>query len=821
MAASQLPSGTVTFLFTDIEGSTRLIEELGEERYVEALAEHRRLLREAFSARGGVEVDTQGDAFLYAFAEAGEALVAAAEGQQALAPGPVRVRMGVHTGDARLTGEGYAGHELHRAARIAASGHGGQVLVSAATAALVQDERLRDLGEHRLKDLSAPERIYQLGEDEFPRLKTLYQTNLPVPATPLVGRERELEEIAGLLRGEDLRLLTLSGPGGTGKTRLALQAAAEASAWCEDGVFWVPLAPLRDPALVVQQAAQAVESRNGLAEHLADKRLMLLLDNFEQVVEAAPELAGLLQSCPRLKLLVTSRELLRISAEVEYPVPPLAEPEAVELFCARSRLEPDETIAELCRRLDNLPLALELAAARTRVLSSTQLLERLSNRLDLLKGGRDAEARQQTLRATIEWSHDLLSPDEQGLFRRLAVFRRGCSLEAAEEVAGADLDVLHSLVDKSLVRHTEERFWMLETIRAYARERLAESADEAELRRRHGLFFLEFAEERVKEADEGGDQAVVYARMDAEQDNLRATLEWARDSRADEVLLRLVAAIVFYWRSRGFHQDLDTWLALALERGSSPARARMRVLRAANIRASSKREWARSETLIAEWRRIAEQEGDERQVLMTLNAEALNAMDQGDLDDARAQLVAIGKRAAEIGDGMMAAFAAINVGDVASLSGDFRAGLDYSGKAAELFRELGMDEGFATALGNSGWNSLWLLDPARAAEYFREALAVFGRLGETRTGRACDAVFGLAAALVATHEEEHGTELLGAASRLREELGIGFEYEQQEQTCERAVVQAKAALGEEAFAAAWARGEPMTPEEIVAFALAE
>jgi non-specific serine/threonine protein kinase len=247
----------------------------------------------------------------------------------------------------------------------------------------------------------------------------------------------------------------------------------------------------------------------------------------------------------------------------------------------------------------------------------------------------------------------------------------------------------------------------------------------------------------------------------------------------------------------------------------------MRVLRAANIRASSKREWARSEALIAEWRRIAEQEGDERQVLMTLNAEALNAVDHGDLDDARAQLVAIGERAAEIGDGMMVAFATINLGDVANRSGDFRAGLDYSGKAAELFRELGIDEGVAQALRNSGWNSLGLLDPARAVEYFREALAVLGRLGETRSGRACGAVFGLAAALVATHEEERGTELLGAASRLREELGIGFENEQEEQTYERAGAEAKAALGEEAFAAAWARGEAMTPEEMVAFALAE
>jgi hypothetical protein len=247
----------------------------------------------------------------------------------------------------------------------------------------------------------------------------------------------------------------------------------------------------------------------------------------------------------------------------------------------------------------------------------------------------------------------------------------------------------------------------------------------------------------------------------------------------------------------------------------------MRVLRAANIRAASNREWARSEALIAEWRRIAEQEGDERQVLMTLNSEALNAVDRGDFDDARAQLVAIGERAADIGDGLMVAFATINVGDVASRSGDFRAGLEYSGKAAELFRELGMDEGMATALGNSGWNSLGLLDPARAAQSFCEALAVFGRLGETRSGRACGAVLGLAAALVATHEEERGTELLGAASGLREELEIGFEDEQQEQTYDRTVAESKAALGEEAFAAAWARGEAMTPEEIVAFALAE
>jgi predicted ATPase/class 3 adenylate cyclase len=814
----ELPTGRVTFLFTDIEGSTRLIEELGEEGYVEALGEHRRLLRGAFAAHGGVEVDTQGDAFLYAFADPAEALAAAADGQDALASGSVKVRIGLHTGEPRLTGEGYAGRELHRAARVAACGHGGQVVVSAATRAFVDGE-LTELGEHRLKDFPEPVSLFQLGSERFPPLKTISNTNLPRPASSFVGRERELAELVSML-SDGTRLLTLSGPGGSGKTRLAVEVASELVPAFKAGVFWVPLATLRDPALVSETIAQVLGAKDGLAEHIEERELLLLLDNLEQVVEAAPALGELLESCPNLKLLVTSRELLRIRGEVEYPVPPLAEPEAVELFCQRSRLEPDETIAELCRRLDDLPLALELAAARTSVLSPGQILERLSQRLDLLKGGRDAEARQQTLRATIEWSHELLTPEEQTLFARLAVFRGGCTLEAAEQVAGADLDTLQSLVDKSLVRHTVERFWMLETIRAYARERLAASGEEAELRRRHALSVLDFAGATVLELDEGGDQAAGYRRFDAEQDNLRAALEWARDSREDEVLLRLVAAVAMYWRSRGFSQELDMWLDLALERGSSPAQARMWVLRAADIRASSKRDWARSEALIAEWRRIAEQEGDERQVLMTLNAAALNALEQGDFDNARAQLIEIGQRAAEIGDGFMAAFATVNLGLVALRLRNFRAGLDYSGKAAELFRERGDDGGVAVALENCGWSSLGLSNPARAAEYFREAIAVVGRVGATRTGLACTTAFGLAASLIALHEEERGVQLLGAAASLREELGIGFEDEDEHVRHDQAVADAKEALGEEAFAAAWARGEAMTPEEIVAFCAA-
>jgi class 3 adenylate cyclase len=287
-----LPSGTVSFLFTDIEGSTRLLHELGDE-YSEALAEHRRALREAFERHGGVEVDTQGDAFFVAFPTAPGALQAAAEGQEALAPGPIRVRMGLHTGTPQLTDEGYVGLDVHRAARIAACGHGEQILVSASTAALTGTDGLRDLGEHRLKDLSAPERLYQLGEREFPPLRSLYRTNLPIPATAFLGREAELAEVASLLAHEDIRLLTFTGPGGTGKTRLALQAAASAADAYPGGVYWVPLAALRDPALVLQEASQALGAQDGLADHIKDKDLLVLFDNFEQVVEAAPRLSEL------------------------------------------------------------------------------------------------------------------------------------------------------------------------------------------------------------------------------------------------------------------------------------------------------------------------------------------------------------------------------------------------------------------------------------------------------------------------------------------------------------------------------------------------
>jgi hypothetical protein len=338
----------VTFLFTDIEGSTKLLRELDAESYADTLAEHRRVLRNAFAHHAGVEVDTQGDAFFVAFPTAPGALAAAADALAGLAVGPIRVRMAVHTGTPHLAEEGYVGLDVHRAARIAACGHGGQVLVSATTAALAGTEGLRDLGEHRLKDLSAPERLHQLGDGDFPPLRSLHQTNLPTPATPFLGREHELREVLGLLGAA--RLLTLTGPGGTGKTRLGLQAAAEASDRYPDGVFWVPLAPLRDPELVLETAGQVLGASDSLAGHIADKSLLLLFDNFEHVVEAAAGLAGLLHACRNLQLLVTSREVLRLPAEQAYPVPPLEPEDGTELFLARAQaVEPGFATSAACR----------------------------------------------------------------------------------------------------------------------------------------------------------------------------------------------------------------------------------------------------------------------------------------------------------------------------------------------------------------------------------------------------------------------------------------------------------------------------------------
>jgi predicted ATPase len=561
---AELPRGTVTFLFTDIEGSTRLLHEVGAEDYAEALAEHRRVLREAFERNAGVEVDTQGDAFFVAFPTAPGALEAAREAQAEL---ELPVRMGLHTGTPLLTEEGYVGADVHRAARIAAAGHGRQVLVSAAAAALLDGASLRDLGEHRLKDLSAAERIFQLGAEEFPPLKTLYRTNLPIPATPFLGREHELAEVGGLLARDESRLLTLTGAGGSGKTRLALQAAAEAAEAYPDGVWWVPLAPLTDPAEVGPAAARALGGGGTLPDLVDGRRLLLLLDNFEHVVAAAADVAGLLASCPNADVLVTSRERLRVQGEQVYPVPVLARAESRRFFLARARavqpaFEPDEHLDELCERLDDLPLAIELAAARTSLLTTAELLERLGGRLDLLKGGRDTETRQQTLRATIEWSYELLEPDERRLLAALSVFRGGWTLEAAEQVAEADLELLQSLVDKSLVRRWETgRFGMLETIREFAHERLDDAGEAESLQGR--LFGYLLALLPPWRTTRTGLPEVVD-RLGAELPNYQATLAWTLD--ADPLrCLELATALGRFWVIRDPAEG-HRWLTAALSR---------------------------------------------------------------------------------------------------------------------------------------------------------------------------------------------------------------------------------------------------------------
>jgi predicted ATPase len=562
---SELPRGTVTFLFTDIEGSTRLLHELGADDYANQLAEHRRVLREAFERYGGVEVDTQGDAFFVAFPTAPGALEAAREAQDALG---LPVRMGLHTGTPLLAEEGYVGADVHRAARIAAAGHGRQVLVSTATSALVERDELRDLGEHRLKDLSAPERIFQLGAGDFPPLKTLYRTNLPIPATQFLGREHELADVRELLARDDARLLTLTGAGGSGKTRLALHAAGEAAEAYPDGVWWVPLAPLADPADVGPAAARALGGGGTLPELVDGRRLLLLLDNFEHVVEAVPEVVAVLTECPRADVLVTSRERLRVQGEHVYPVPVLAREEARRLFVTRARaaepdFEPDEHLDELCARLDDLPLALELAAARTSLLSTEQLLERLGGRLDLLRGGRDAETRQQTLRATIEWSYELLDPDERKLLAALSVFRGGWTLEAAEHVADADVELMQSLIDKSLVRRWESgRFGMLETIREFAAEQISED-ERDRLLYRLLEFLLELFEDANLRPHLSGEPRIDLAQE--ERANVDVGLAWAAGTGNAGAGLRLMELLEMYWLTNdpaGGRERLDVFLAL-------------------------------------------------------------------------------------------------------------------------------------------------------------------------------------------------------------------------------------------------------------------
>ena len=476
--------------------------------------------------------------------------------------------------------EGYVGRDVHLGARIGAAGHGGQVLLSAATRAAVgvDDSPFHDLGEHRLKDFDEAVRVFQLGTERFPPLKTISNTNLPRPASSFIGRERQVADVVALIRVDGSRLVTLTGPAGSGKTRLSIEAAAELVGDHKAGTFWVELAPIRDAALVTDEIARTLGASDDLAHHIGERDMLLVLDNVEQVIDAGPALADLVETCPNLRVLTTSRERLRVRGEVEYPVEPLTGPEAVALFSARAgHAEAEEAVNELCTALDRMPLAIELAAARAKTLTPAQIVDRLAQRLDLFTGGRDADPRQRTLRATIEWSHDLLDPAEQRLFARLAIFAGGCTLDAAERVTGADLDTLGSLVEKSLVRHTGGRYWMYETIRGFARERLRALAEVRDIGRRHAEYFIALAEAAephlIREAL--GRPGGWTDRIDAALDDIRAATDHFEAEGDGERALRMTGALVWFCEERGhipeFRRRVE-W-ALAAETRASTARA--------------------------------------------------------------------------------------------------------------------------------------------------------------------------------------------------------------------------------------------------------
>jgi predicted ATPase len=565
-----LPTGTVTFLFTDVEGSTRLLRSVSGEQYAELLADHRRVLRAAFEAHGGVEVDTQGDAFFVAFPTAEAACAAARAAHAGLAGGLMSVRVGVHTGAPLVSGDGYVGEEVHRAARVAALAHGGQTVLSEVTAALLDGADLIDLGDHRLKDFDGATRLFQLGRQGFPPLRSPYSVRLPAPATGFIGRERELLDAAGIFLDRAPRLLTITGPGGTGKTRFAIELAAFLADEAAGGTSFAPLAPLRDAALVESSVAAALGADGaGIGAVVAGRPTHLVLDNLEHLLPAAaPPLAALLASVPTLRVIGTSREPVRIAGEHEFDLPPLHGDEAVRLFVTRAQavradIAPGPEVEELCTRLDRLPLALELAAARTKLLSPAALLDRLGARLDLLRGARDADPRHATLRATIAWSHDLLDDRERRLFARLSVFAAGCTLESAEAVCDADVLDLESLLDKSLLRRRsgrlgEDRYWMLETIREYAAEQLAEAgeADAIERRRLARMAHIAAAA-RLSDESQLGQERARPELVVAEQDDMRAALDWA-SGHDTEAGLRLAVALEHFWPAsdpaEGYHR---------------------------------------------------------------------------------------------------------------------------------------------------------------------------------------------------------------------------------------------------------------------------
>jgi predicted ATPase/class 3 adenylate cyclase len=748
-----LPTGTVTFLFTDIEGSTRLVESLGD-AYRPLLERHHALLREAIAAGGGTEVGTEGDSFFAVFPSAPRAVAAAADAQRALATEPwssgatIRVRMGLHTGEGTLGGDTYVGLDVHRAARVAAAGHGGQVLVSGSTETLASSNLpegigLLDLGLHRLKDLSRAEHLWQLAIDglpsEFPPPRTLDATpnNLPLQLTSFLGRRREVADVRELLAAN--RLVTLTGPGGTGKTRLALQVAAEASEDHPDGVYFVALEPITSADLLMPTIAQSVgmpdpgaATVQRVSEHLGDRRVLLVLDNLEQVDAGAPLIGDVLGQAPRTTVLATSRSPLRVYGEREYPVPPLGLPdprhlpdleqftqfESVALFVERAvAVRPDfaidnanaPAVAEICVRLDGLPLAIELAAARVRVLTPQAILDRLSDRLGLLSGGaRDLPERQQTLRGAIAWSHDLLEEADRRAFARISVFSGGATLEQIEEVCFApaervqSLDVVTSLVDKSLLREEAAggvpRFRMLETIREFAAAQLDASGEADSLRARHAAAILAFAEEAAPFVL-GAEGRTWLDRYELDRDNIRAAATWAVERPHTETALRMLSACWRYWQIRGYLIEARAFSekALALADGDDYPEAREAALEAAGGIAYWQGDFDAARVWYQQTLDLARARGDDRAVANALYNITFTFAWQPEAQEGARKIgeesLAVNER---LGDQLGIGRALWAIASSYYYSGDWEKAIQLNERALGIFREL--DDRFMT-----GW----------------------------------------------------------------------------------------------------------------------
>jgi predicted ATPase/class 3 adenylate cyclase len=777
-----LPTGTVTFLFTDIEGSTRLMQEVGE-RYVEAQTMHHEILRAAFTGSRGRELRTEGDSFFAVFESAVDACGAAAAAQTEFARrvwpegASLRVRVGLHTGEAPLVGNEYIGLDVHHAARVAAAAHGGQVVVSETTRALVEEHlpdglALRDLGTHRLKDLARPEHLYQLviagTQEQFPPLRTLDTTpnNLPTQLTSFIGRDQEVAEAKRLLGGT--RLMTLTGPGGIGKTRFSLQLAADVVQDFHDGVFFVPLSAVNDPALVASAVVNVLGvsvsgSRMPLEvarEHLRDRSVLLVLDNYEQLLpDGASVVSELLHAGPRVKIVVSSRAVLRVYGEQEVPVQPLRLPdlhalpslaalsqfEAVKLFIERAvAVKPDfqvtndnaPAVAGICERVDGLPLAIELAAARVKLFAPQALLARLEKSLQVLgAGSRDLPGRQQTLAGAIAWSYDLLDEPHRRLFRRFSVFARGSSLEQAEAVCGGSelgvdvLSGLDELADQSLLRRLpdfeEPRLLMLQVVREYAAERLEESGEGATIKDRHAAAYQALAEAAAPQLF-GPDRKTWLDRLERDHDNFRAAFDWSIANGDAARAMCLGSAFWRFWQMRGHLGEGRARLEAILAMPSEPNDDRARALEAAAGIAYWQADMAHSQKWYDENLDIVRASGDRHRLADALyNSSFPRLVGKTDLGGAQSLAVDALDIFRELGDAAGAARSQWAIGNALYFNGNNPEAAVALDEAIELNRGLDNRFGLGWAMHTRALVALKLGDVHKAREFTRQGMEIF------------------------------------------------------------------------------------------------